>query len=472
MLRSSVIEGVVRNFSPARGMGAILGDNGRVVNFASSVVTPLAPALRPGDRVQATVVARGDRLNATSVTRTLAAGWDDDGVRLLLIGRTGVGKSSTVNTLLGVQHAPVGHFRRETVEVHEYEMTIRGSKVTVFDTPGLSDARRDHENDARYVDEIKRHVGRVDLMLFVTQLNETRVRRDELECLDLITGSFGASIWDHTVIVMTHADRVPRKAYTEQLAGRSAELVAEIEFIAPKRGAATPIVAISNRRQRTPDGKRWLGPLWLRCLERMAEPGFESFFLSTVSRLKAEPDVKPEPRGTGSRNGKERPAGSKAKPPTRASAPITKRTVSPPTASARPAAQRPAITRETAPRSEIKAVVAQPKARPTDPPKALQRHPVQRTPADIVEVLDATPEILSFEAVTTTRVREHTSNGVRFVQNNLTIHGDVRGNIILNEGEIGLAGAIASNKAPGLFKKLATAASFITKAVRRLLLGA
>ncbi|MCV3213991.1 50S ribosome-binding GTPase [Plectonema radiosum NIES-515] len=58
---------------------------------------------------------------------------------LLLVGRTGVGKSSTVNSLMGEKIAKVGDDEATTVEVKAYDRKINDVNFTVFDTPGLCD---------------------------------------------------------------------------------------------------------------------------------------------------------------------------------------------------------------------------------------------------------------------------------------------------------------------------------------------
>ncbi|MFM6622607.1 MAG: GTPase, partial [Dolichospermum sp.] len=52
-------------------------------------------------------------------------------------GRTGAGKSSTVNSLMGKTVAPAGDYEPTTMEAKNYESEIAGVKFTVIDTPGL-----------------------------------------------------------------------------------------------------------------------------------------------------------------------------------------------------------------------------------------------------------------------------------------------------------------------------------------------
>ena len=79
----------------------------------------------------------------------------DKKIIFVLAGRTGVGKSSTVNKLLGRQEAKVGKYEPTTMSVETYEHEKNGIKFTIVDTPGLCDDLEELGNDQEYLNLMK-----------------------------------------------------------------------------------------------------------------------------------------------------------------------------------------------------------------------------------------------------------------------------------------------------------------------------
>ena len=205
----------------------------------------------------------------------------------LLMGRTGVGKSSTINSLLGDEVAAVGKHEAETKEVKKYSSFINGVKFIVVDTPGLRDDLESKGNDETYIKQIKREVSRIDCLLFVSELDATRVTPDEMRAIQLITKAFGNQVWQHAVIVFTFSERVKIDEYEEGLRTRTGLIRQAIKELTPTgtRYRNINAVAVSNETEVTPDGKLWLNELYIAVFKRISKMALVPFYLGTASRL-------------------------------------------------------------------------------------------------------------------------------------------------------------------------------------------
>ncbi|MFO0099571.1 MAG: GTPase [Aphanizomenon sp.] len=212
----------------------------------------------------------------------------------LLVGRTGVGKSSTVNSLMGESIAPVGEYEPTTMEVKSYESEIGGVKFTIIDTPGLCDDLEEKGNDYDYLERIRLGVDRIDLMWFTTRLDDTRVYSDEKRGIKLISEAFKPKIWEQAIIVFTFADNLSDDKYPIALEKRTELIRKEIAKYAGVTIANNiPSIAVDNLSEFTPDSERWLGELYTQVYTRMAREGAGAFFMSTVERIQP-PKIEPE----------------------------------------------------------------------------------------------------------------------------------------------------------------------------------
>jgi GTP-binding protein EngB required for normal cell division len=211
----------------------------------------------------------------------------------LLTGRTGVGKSSTINSLLGKKVAPVGDYEPTTAEVKSYPTEIGGVRFHVVDTPGLCDGKLPPGDEMKYLRMMSDHAKEIDNVWFVTPLIDSRIREDEIKAVRMITRAFGKDIWNHAVIVFTFANDIkPPSRYAEALSRRGDLLRKEIAESADGEIAKNiPAVAVDNFDATTLDGKSWKGELYMALFRRLSDEAALTFHLGTAFMLQVQAEV-------------------------------------------------------------------------------------------------------------------------------------------------------------------------------------
>lgn len=192
-------------------------------------------------------------------------------ITILLAGRTGVGKSSTVNSLMGAEVAPVGKFRPTTRSVASYPHEHGGLQYNIVDTPGLCDDLPEMGNDQRYLADIRDASDQTDCLLFVTELDATRVSSDERRGIKMLTEALGAAVWENALIVFTRADKVDADDFDAALKERMSLLRETIAAYAPLHAAYIPALAVSNTAHQLPNGTPWLSELFTQVLLRLRD---------------------------------------------------------------------------------------------------------------------------------------------------------------------------------------------------------
>jgi len=129
--------------------------------------------------------------------------------KFLLVGRTGVGKSSFINAAFGSYIAETSEYEACTKIVEHYAYKTPLGDVSLIDTPGL--AEDDEACDEAYLSLVRAKVNLAQIYatIYVSRLNETRFRPDEKRTLRLLTNRLGGSIWNRSILVLTFAASIP-----------------------------------------------------------------------------------------------------------------------------------------------------------------------------------------------------------------------------------------------------------------------
>ena len=179
-------------------------------------------------------------LNTQNVNLKMTAGFasqfpTDPIVQVALSGRSNVGKSSLINTLLGRKSlARVSSTPGKTITVNFYEVD---KKLFLVDLPGYGFAARSHDNQKQWsslTDGYFTKNKNIDLVKGVVQLIDSRagITRDDAMMIEWMN-----SVQMPYIIVITKIDKLnktDRAAIIEKITGD--------EIIAPN----TPIIPFSS----------------------------------------------------------------------------------------------------------------------------------------------------------------------------------------------------------------------------------
>ncbi|KAF3682026.1 Translocase of chloroplast 34, chloroplastic [Capsicum annuum] len=127
---------------------------------------------------------------------------------VLVMGKGGVGKSSTVNSILGERAVTVSAFQSEIPRPVMVSRSWEEFTLNIIDTPGLVEGG--YVND-QVLDLIKRFLlnNTIDVLLYVDRLDSYRVDNLDRQVVKAITDSFGKEIWRRGLVVLTHAQVSP-----------------------------------------------------------------------------------------------------------------------------------------------------------------------------------------------------------------------------------------------------------------------
>ncbi|GAV89159.1 AIG1 domain-containing protein/DUF3406 domain-containing protein [Cephalotus follicularis] len=169
----------------------------------------LASLIRAGESDLKRINLKDDR------ARALAREQEETGlpeldfpIRILVLGKTGVGKSATINSIFDQLKAETDAFRPSTDCIQEVMGTVSGIKITFIDTPGfLPPSPHNIRRNKKIMLSVKRFIRKCppDIVLYCERLDLVNMGYSDFPLLKLMTEIFGSALWFNTILVMTHS---------------------------------------------------------------------------------------------------------------------------------------------------------------------------------------------------------------------------------------------------------------------------
>ena len=176
-----------------------------------------------------------ERLFNTIVRRAVAtrmSEWIEKSrsVNIFVTGKTGTGKSSLVNGIVGKDVAVEGDtLDPSTDKVTMYQCMVDDIEVNVWDSPGLQDGT---DRETEYIEDIKRNCTKgdnttvVDLFIYCIRMSETRFVKGnrDIRAMHILTDTLGMGMWSNTIFVLSFANDVVETGMEDHdLAGKELE---------------------------------------------------------------------------------------------------------------------------------------------------------------------------------------------------------------------------------------------------------
>lgn len=244
----------------------------------------LAEQLRGGRGVGRPGVSSSERASLLAEEQEAAGHEDlDFECTIMLLGKSGVGKSATINSLFDEIKAGTDAYSPATKKVQVVTGTVHGIKLRVIDTPGLLNSFADQRHNRRVMSSVKRFIKKSppDIVLYFDRLDMQTRDYGDLPLLQTITDTFGAAVWFNAIVVFTHAASAPPDGanggpinYEMFVAQRSHVVQQTIRQAAGDMRLMNPVSLVENHAacrtnragQRVlPNGQVWKSQLLLLC---------------------------------------------------------------------------------------------------------------------------------------------------------------------------------------------------------------
>lgn len=151
--------------------------------------------------------------------------------RVIVMGKTGSGKSSLLNALTNTDHFKVGSsIMSETKEVQSYcgkfRANVDSPDIVFIDTPGFFDSSsKDNKIIAKIALSLHKIGDGVNLVLFCFPAYEIRLDASMQASWKFLKLIMGSAVYEHVVIVLTHGSRLTPQELEGSVARMTTEFI-------------------------------------------------------------------------------------------------------------------------------------------------------------------------------------------------------------------------------------------------------
>jgi predicted GTPase len=153
---------------------------------------------------------------------------------ILMVGKNGVGKSSTCNSIMGEKVFAASAFQApQTGEPQMVSRQASGFTLRVIEAPGLLDGDTVHEEHLNALGEFVSDKV-IDAVLYVDRLDTYRLQTTDTQIMEALTSRFGTHVWDITTFVLTHGNVPPPSGFSyEQFVARRHDVLKVLPAMCP-----------------------------------------------------------------------------------------------------------------------------------------------------------------------------------------------------------------------------------------------